>query len=132
MERQNNAWWINFLKDLQNEVLFNLSLDRHKECMKFCFSVILQSELDNIKEMWNNHRIRNSRNAESPWGIPDILYFNPAAAGATAYKFPLAGEKLDLALRFCVYPSLANCTKEFLSLGLLKIYKRQIFVSKTY
>ena len=39
----------------------------------------------------------------------DVLYFNPAAAGATDYKFPLAGEKLDQELRFCVYPSLANC-----------------------
>ena len=42
-----------------------------------------QSELDNIKEMWNNHRIRNSINAEYPGGRLDIRYFNPAAAGAT-------------------------------------------------
>ena len=43
----------------------------------------------------NNHRLRNSRNAECPGVKPDVLYFNPAAAGATDYKFPLAGEKLD-------------------------------------
>ena len=74
------------------------SLKCHKECMKFCFSGILQSELDN---MWNYHRIGNSRNAECREGRPYVLYFNPAAAGATDYKFPLAGEKLDQALRFC-------------------------------
>ena len=39
-----------------------------------------------------------------PRGRPDVLYFNPAAAGTTDYKFPLTGEKLDQALRFCVYP----------------------------
>ena len=33
----------------------------------------------------------------------NVLYFNPATARATDYKFPLAGENLDQALRFCVY-----------------------------
>ena len=84
--------------------------------MKFCFSRILQNEFDNIKEMRNNHHIRNNRNAESPGRRPDVLYFNHAA-GATDYKFPLAGEKLDQALRFCGYPSLVICTEEFLSLA---------------
>ena len=30
-----------------------------------------------------------------PWGRPDVLYFNPAAAGETDCKFPFAEEKLD-------------------------------------
>ena len=76
--------------------------------MKFCFSGILQSELDNIKEKWNNHHIRNSKNAECAGGKPDVLYFNPVAAGVTDYKFPLVGEKLDLVLRICVYPFFVN------------------------
>ena len=69
--------------------------------MKFCFSGILQSKLGNIKEMLNNHPVRNSRNRECPERRPDVLYFNPAAAGATNYKFPLAG---DFALRFVCVP----------------------------
>ena len=52
LKRQSNAWWIKDLKeDLQDEGLFDSSLNHHKECMKFCFSGILQSELDNINEM---------------------------------------------------------------------------------
>ena len=52
LKRQSNAWWIKDLKeDLQDEGLFDPSLNHHKECMKFCFSGILQSELDNINEM---------------------------------------------------------------------------------
>ena len=71
--------------------------------MKFCFAGILQSEPENIKEMWNNHRSRNSTNAECPGGRPDVLYFNPPAAGATDYKFALAREKLDEAIKIlCV------------------------------
>ena len=63
--------------------------------------------------------MRNSRNAKCSGGRPDVLYFNLAAAGATDHKFALAREKLDQALRFCVYPSLANWTDDFLSLGSL-------------
>ena len=129
-KRQNNARWINFFKDLQDEGLFDPSLNHHKEFMKFCFSGILPKELDNIKEMWNIHCIRNSRNAECPGGRPDVLNFNPAAAGAIDYKFPLAGEKLNQALRFCVYPSLANCTEDFLSLVSLIMTKENLRAPK--
>ena len=52
-----------------------------------------------------------------PWGRPD--YFYPATVGATDYKVPVAGQKLDQALRFCVYPSLVNFTEDFLELASL-------------
>ena len=79
LKRQNSARLINFFKDS----LFDPSLNYHKEYMKFCFSGMLQNELDNIKEMWSNYGIRNSRNAECSGGRPDVLCFNPATAGAT-------------------------------------------------
>ena len=59
-------------------------------------------------------------------GRPDVLYFNPAAAGATDYKFPLAREKLDQALRYCVYPSLVNCAEDILSLASLIMTKENL------
>ena len=52
-----------------------------------------------------------------PWGRPD--YFYPATVGTTDYKVPVAGQKLDQALRFCVYPSLVNFTEDFLELASL-------------
>ena len=74
-------------------------------------------------------------NLECPGRGPDGLYFNPAVAAATDYKFPLAGEKLDQALRFCMHSSLVNCTEEFLPLASLKMTEEkinQLFVSKIY
>ena len=97
---------------MQDEGLFDASLNDHKEYMKFCFSGIKQSELDNIKDMWNNHHIRNSKTTEGPGGRPYVLWFTPAAAGATDYKFPVAGEKLDQTQRFCVHLSLASCSED--------------------
>ena len=43
--------------------------------MKFCFSGIPQKELDDIKEVWSNHRIKNSRNAACSGRRPVVLYF---------------------------------------------------------
>ena len=130
LKRQNSALWINFLKDLQEEGLFDPSLNHHKEWMKFCFTGILQIELNNIKGVWKNHCIRNSRNAKYPGGRPDILYFNSAAVGTTDYKFSLAGGKLDQALRFCVYPSLVNCAEDFLSLASLIMIEENLRAPK--
>ena len=129
-KRQNSAWWINVFKDLQDKGLIDPSLNHHKESLKFCFSGLLESELDNIKEMWNNNRIRNSRNAEHRGGRPDVLYFNLAVAGATDYKFLLAREKRDQPLRCCVYPSLVNCTEDFMPLASLIMIEENLSAPK--
>ena len=42
---------------------------------------LLQTELDGIKDMHNNHRIRKQRNVDSPQGRPNLLYSIPAAYG---------------------------------------------------
>ena len=71
--------------------------------------------------------MRNGRNAECPGGKPDILYFNPAAAGVRDYNFPLdLTSKLGQVLTFCVYPSLVNCTEDFLSLASLIMTKANL------
>ena len=35
-------------------------------------------------------------NAECSGGGPDVLYFDPAVAGATDYKFPLPGSSAKI------------------------------------
>ena len=42
---------------------------------------LLQTELDGIKDMHNNHRIRKQQNVNSPQGRPSLLYSIPAAYG---------------------------------------------------
>ena len=100
--------WSNLLKKSLMEYFICCGINFFKDLIfqffSQSFSGILQSDWDNIKVMLNNHRIRNSTNAECPWRRPDIRYFYSAAAGVTDYKFP-EKEKLDEALRFCVYPS---------------------------
>ena len=42
---------------------------------------LLQTELDGIKDMHYNHRVRKQRNVDSPQGRPNLLYNIPAAYG---------------------------------------------------
>ena len=42
---------------------------------------MVRIELQNLINEWNHHLIRHSRNAESPGGIPDVLYFLPELSG---------------------------------------------------
>ena len=63
------------------------------------------------------------------WGktrCPIFLSFFSAAAGARDCNFLLAGEKLNQALRFCVYPSLANRTEDDLSLASLILTEKDL------
>ena len=97
--------------------------------MKLCFTGILQSELDNIKDVWSNHGIKNSRNSECPGRRPVVLYCITEVM-VQQIAPALARKKLDQALRFCVYPSLVNCTEDFLSLASLIMTEENLRLSK--
>ena len=53
----------------------------HCECLWFCFSKLIQNELDQVREHLNSHYIRVSR-YHRPSGIPDQLYFMPEGVNA--------------------------------------------------
>lgn len=48
--------------------------------MWFCFSDVIQNDLNYVKEQWNTHRIRDSKHDTIP-GIPDELYYFPEKKG---------------------------------------------------
>ena len=48
----------------------------HMECLWFCFSKVIQNELDKVREHWNSHYIRSSCH-DTVAGFPDILYYLP-------------------------------------------------------
>ena len=111
------SWWITFFKDMVVNGLFDISLNLHLQCLRFCFFGVLQHELDEIKSLWNSHRIRHIRNSNSPVGRPDVLYFTPEGSGVTDWKFPLDSHDLNLAIAYCETPSLFGCSTELLELS---------------
>ena len=61
--------------------LLHVYIHTLRDAVRFCFGPMLQKELDEFREDWNNHRIRKSTMAETLGGIPEFLYFAPAHCG---------------------------------------------------
>ena len=74
--RSRANWWINFFKDLMEREVFTTGNDLEMECLWFCFSNLIQQDLDLVKHHWNTHYIRRSRHDTVP-GRPDELFHLP-------------------------------------------------------
>lgn len=74
-------WWRNLFSDLEFQGIVDTTSEISLECLWYCFNKVLQKELDSVKEHWNTHRIRKSRNDTVP-GRPDSLFFLPDLHGA--------------------------------------------------
>lgn len=79
--RQRTNWWINYFRDMVDEGVLNPALGIHRECIRFCFIGIVQTELDETVRLWNNHVIRHNYYAACPSGRPDTLYYAPELTG---------------------------------------------------
>ena len=76
-----------FFKDLVDEGSLDTSNKFHMECLWFCFSSMIQDELNEVRESWNSHYIRASR-YHTAHGIPDVLYFLPETSSSIDHKKP--------------------------------------------
>lgn len=69
-------FWLELFADLRDAGHFNGSHE-HQCLLRFCFTVIVQKDLDECVKLWNTHRIRPSRTASCPGGVPNELYYLP-------------------------------------------------------
>ena len=70
-----------FFKDLCENGSFDARINSRLDVNRFCFIGLIQTELDEVKEMWSNHRIRFVGNSECPSGRPNVLYHAPQLTG---------------------------------------------------
>ena len=56
-------------------------LTQHRDIVRFCFGALIQTQLDEFLQEWNNHRIRPSKKADAPAGVPDVMYYCPSIYG---------------------------------------------------
>ena len=52
-----------------------------RDCLRYAFGPLIQQELDNFVNEWNNHSIRQSKMAEAPGGKPNVLFEFPELNG---------------------------------------------------
>ena len=88
------GWWIDFFKDMAESGVLDIGNTLHMECLWFCFESVLQDELDKVKDHWNSHRIRPSRNATVS-GVPDVLYYLPQRSGGIECLHIVQREQVD-------------------------------------
>ena len=78
LQRLCTVWWIDFFADVAESGECDLALNIHRECLKFSFSQIIQTQLDIVKESCKSHLIRRTFTTDpsvTPHGRPDVLYF---------------------------------------------------------
>lgn len=93
LRRSRTSWWINFFKDLCDDGILVCGRVLHDECLWFCFSDIIQQDLDFVRLHWNTHRIRPSRFDTVP-GKPDELFFPAEEFGGVDQLQPVSDTKM--------------------------------------
>ena len=66
LKRDTLQTWINYFKDRRESGVYDDSDILHAEALRFCFYASLQEDLGDMKEYWNDHKIKKSHAAESP------------------------------------------------------------------
>ena len=74
LSKQQTQWWRRLFADLEAQGILDSSCEVKMECLWYCFSPVIQAELDAVKENWNTHYIRKSRH-DTVNGRPDSLFF---------------------------------------------------------
>ena len=123
---------MNYFKDLIDEGLYDPTINQQKMFLYLTFSGLLQQELDEIKNMWNNHCIRNSREAECPRGKADVLYYTPSHSGGIECKFPLNHTDLELVKQNIKYPEFPGYTPELRELAGTVMVEQNINLPDNY
>lgn len=77
--RNRTQFWIELFEQLVEFGVFHPGNSTETDCLRFCFMSVIQKDLNCVRQQWNTHRIRPSRGARCPAGVPDELYYLPEA-----------------------------------------------------
>ncbi|XP_049926248.1 uncharacterized protein LOC126406111 isoform X1 [Epinephelus moara] len=91
--KQRTQFWIEVFSDLREGHLFN-GTHEHKCLLRYVFLDVLQKELDDYKQLWNNHTIRPVRQSRCPSGKPEAMYHLAHRFGGRECGFPVPQEAL--------------------------------------
>ena len=80
------------------------------ECLWFCFSGLIQQDLDKVKEHWNSHYIGESR-YDTVKGRPSELFYLPKLHNTEDSLAPVSAQQCDYITEN--YLALAESTNEY-------------------
>lgn len=123
--------WLNLFKDMSDDGSWDEDDPIHRECLKFCFTFTIQSELDEFKRLHNTHRIRQSTNLESPGGKPNILYHAPVLSGTIDYRFAVDERNREVSKVLTKRKQDFGCEEDFVRIAMYYIGHNNIDFPKT-
>ena len=117
LREMTGQFWINLFKDMCDLGLFDTSDNAHMECARYCFIDLINKELDNVRRLWNEHRVRANIEVDCPAGKPDVLFFQPMLHGGREYKLPVPDGFEEVASQYSQCPRTNGVSEEFLTLA---------------
>ena len=110
-------WWRGFFSDLEFKRTVDTASELSMECLWYCFSRIIQKELDQTREHWNTHKIRKS-GPNTISGRPDSLYFLPELHGAVNnLKMDVPQEDMNYAKQHIVEECESNDFQDYFNIA---------------
>jgi hypothetical protein len=94
LRRNHSTWWINLFKDLVETGEFSPGNEVEMECLWFCFSGLIQQDLNFVREHWNTHTILAS-SYDTIAGKPNELYVLPESRGGENKLHPVSTEEVE-------------------------------------
>ena len=75
-------------------LVFTTGNELQMECLWFCFSGLIQQDVDRVKEHWNSHYIRGSR-YDTVKGRPNELFYLPELHNTEDFLAPVSAQQCD-------------------------------------
>ncbi|KAJ8300617.1 hypothetical protein KUTeg_022136 [Tegillarca granosa] len=101
LRRENSEFWISFFQQLKIDGYFSGDFI-DKNLLQFCFMHLIKSELQEVKDIWNSHRIRPSNRGFS--GRPVVLYDLPQIRGTEDFLCHVDNREILACVEECVFP----------------------------
>ncbi|KAJ8024994.1 hypothetical protein HOLleu_35071 [Holothuria leucospilota] len=118
-------FWMKLFLQLKHDGFFDGSL-LDKSLLQFCFTKVIQEELNQIVLEWNAHPIRRSRNAGAPFGRPLVMHSAPGLYGRRDDLHPAQKNEIDFCLEEETTRVLYPCDPEMFEMCSLIMEENQI------
>ncbi|OWF41011.1 uncharacterized protein LOC110463046 [Mizuhopecten yessoensis] len=105
--------WMDLFKSMTEHGILDTTDDVHLQCIRYCFLQLVSKDLEDVVRHWNEHRVRPSRNADGPFGKPDVLYYQPEVFATKDFKMTLPGNVDGIVQEYCHAPTANGVCDEF-------------------
>jgi hypothetical protein len=113
LRRQCMDFWISFFKDLRDTGIYCDGDMFQRQCLMYCFTPVIRSELIKFTNEWNSHDISKGK-TDGPRGKPDIMYTLPELYNTKNYSHNVNKEEVDVCTEiYSKPPNLEGCFPEF-------------------